>query len=549
MTRGASLRCLLPLFMTFTLSSGLALQERRQIDLDALRQEQEEDYYRKWLEEDVVYIISPEERAVFQSLTTPDEREQFIEQFWLRRDPDPRTAVNEFREEHYRRIAYANEQFASGIPGWKTDRGRIYITHGPPDQIEARPSGGRYARPMHEGGGTTATYPFETWWYRHIPGVGDDIELEFVDPSFSDEYRLALRPEEKDALLHVPGAGLTLAEELGLAQRQDHPYFSPGMRDYPYMFERAKDSPFARYETFATVQRPAEIKYTDLKEIVGVNITFDDLPFKVRQDYFQLNENQVLVPITLEFPNRNLTFREEGGVHTARVAVYSVITSITNRVVGEFEDDVVVAYRPESLERGLQQRSMYQKIVPLDRNQRYRLDLVVKDLHSGRVGVTRVGVVPPAYRGETLVASSLLLADSIRQLVEVPDTEEMFVIGDVKVRPSISKEFYANHALGVYFQVYNAGINQTTMTPDLSVRYQVVDGQGKKVLEFVDERGQSIQFFSTQRVVLIWAFSTADLPPGGYRMQVRVHDRIKDAVVEVEDDFELTAPQRMAAAR
>jgi GWxTD domain-containing protein len=548
MTRDAFL--LFPLCVTLTLSSGLALQERTRDDVDALRREQEEDHYRKWLDEDVVYIISPEEKAVFRGLTTPEEKEQFIEQFWFRRDPDPRTAVNEYREEHYRRIAYANEQFASGLPGWKTDRGRVYITHGPPDQIEARPSGGRYSRPMHEGGGTTATYPFEVWWYRHIPGIGDDVELEFVDPSFSDEYRLALRPEEKDALLHVPGAGLTLAEELGLAQRDQHPYFSPGMRDYPYMFQRAKDSPFARYETYSMVQRPPEIKYPDLKEIVGVNITFDDLSFRLRQDYFDLNENQVLVPITVEVPNRNLTFREEGGVHRAKLAVYGMITNISNRVIGEFEDDLVVSYTPQSLESGLQRRSMYQKIVPLDRNMRYRLDVVVKDLTSGRVGVTRVGIAPPAHRQETLTASSLLLSNSIRQLEDIPQAEEMFVIGDVKVLPSISNEFYVDHALGVYFQVYNVGINQTTMTPDLSVVYEVVDGAGEKILEFADERGQSIQFFSPQRLVLVWAFSTADLQPGSYRITARVHDRIKGATVEVADDFELTVPPtRMAATR
>src|SRR5271168_1283259 len=117
--------------------------------------------YKKWLNEDVVYIISPEERSAFLHLQTNEEREQFIEQFWQRRNPDPDSAENTFKEEHYRRIAYTNEHYASGIPGWKTDRGRIYITWGAPDDIDSHPSGGTYDRPSTEGGGTTSPYPFE----------------------------------------------------------------------------------------------------------------------------------------------------------------------------------------------------------------------------------------------------------------------------------------------------------------------------------------------------------------------------------------------------
>src|SRR5437867_10403199 len=168
---------------------------------------------RKWLDEDVAYIITNEERTTFKALKTDEEREQFIESFWLRRDPTPDTVDNEFKEEHYARIAYANERFASGIPGWKTDRGRIYVMYGKPDEIESHPSGGTYDRPIEEGGGTTSTFPFEIWRYRYIEGIGNEVLLEFVDPTMSGEYRMTIDPSEKDALLHVPGAGLTFDEQ------------------------------------------------------------------------------------------------------------------------------------------------------------------------------------------------------------------------------------------------------------------------------------------------------------------------------------------------
>ncbi len=137
--------------------------------------------YKKWLDEDVRWIITGEELQAFKQLSNDEERDQFIEQFWLRRDPTPDTVENEYKEEHYRRIAYANEHFAAGIAGWRTDRGRIYIVWGPPDEIESHPSGGLYNRDISEGGGTTSTYPFERWRYRYIEGIGNEVILEFVD--------------------------------------------------------------------------------------------------------------------------------------------------------------------------------------------------------------------------------------------------------------------------------------------------------------------------------------------------------------------------------
>jgi TonB family protein len=135
--------------------------------------------YDKWLNEDVVYIISDAERGAFLKLTTDEEREHFIEQFWQRRNPTPGAHENPFKEEHYRRIAYANEHFATGVPGWKTDRGHVYIIYGPPDEIESHPIAGQ---------GTTV--PREEWLYRHIERVGNDIVFRFTDPLLNGEYRL-----------------------------------------------------------------------------------------------------------------------------------------------------------------------------------------------------------------------------------------------------------------------------------------------------------------------------------------------------------------------
>ena len=415
-------------------------------DQDAVRNEEREDYHKKWLTEDVVYIITDEERSVFEKLTTPEEKDQFIEQFWFRRDPEPGSSVNEFKDEHYRRIAYANERFESGKAGWRTDRGRIYIVHGPPAQIESTPMGGDYIRPIWEGGGKTRTYPFEVWRYRHIDGAGSDVELEFVDKTFTGQYKLAVNHWEKDALLFTPQGGETTDELLGLAGKSTrllrlHDALPMWFDETPYRMGR--DTFIDRLMRVVNVQRPPKIKYKDLQEIVKVNVSFDDLPFQIRQDYFKLNEDRVVVPITLELENKYLNFKEENGIHTAKVALYGVITSITNRIVQEFEDDLQVAYKPEFLRQGLLQRSLYQKVVALDKRMRYKLDLVVRDLNSGRASHIRHAIVPPRYQDQELAISSLVVSNYLRRVEEAPDQDEMFMLGDIKLHPSPSKIFSA----------------------------------------------------------------------------------------------------------
>ena len=516
--------------------------EKRQ----AVKQEEYQDYYKKWLNEDVVYIITEEEEQVFGKLSTADEKEEFIEQFWHRRDPDFRTASNEYKEEHYRRVAYANERFPSGLPGWRTDRGRTYIIHGPPTQVTSRAGGGFYARPMHEGGGVTSTYPFEVWRYRYIEGIGDEVELEFVDASMTGEYRLALSADEKDALLYLPGAGLTLAEERGLMEKKDRPFFSPGrQRNYPMMATRQKDDPFDRFELYTKIKAPKAIRYNDLKELVDVSVGYENLPFEVRQDFFKLNDDAVLVPVTIEFDNKELSFEPEKGQQVARLAVYGIVTSITKRVVDEFDDDVYQSFSSEIFQEQLLKRSTYQKILTLDRKMRYRIDLVVKDVRSGRVGVVRKAIAAPAYGGDQLKASSLILSEALWILDEAPE-KDMFVLGDVHVRPSLLKSFSRTKTLGVYLQVYNAAFDQASLKPSLKARYKVSRGE-ETVIDMTDEAGESIQFSSGQRVVLIANLPLNNLEPGKYSLEVEIHDRITDQRVTTRDKFQVAGPLQVAA--
>ena len=344
--------------------------------------------YKKWLENDVAYIITNEERKAFKALATDEERENFIEQFWRRRDPNPDTEENEFREEYYERIAYANEHFASGIPGWKTDRGRIYITWGKPDSVEAHPSGGSYDRPSYEGGGSTTTYPFETWFYRHLDNVGDGIEIEFVDPTGSGEYRIARDADEKDALKYIPNAGLTASEELGLTSKADRitGVNNGGGQNY----QREQDTPFRRMEIISNLQRPPSVKFSDLDGIASGNsgsiLDKDPLNFDLRIDFFRQSDDRVITAFTVQATNKELAFDQIGGLEQATMNIFGRITAVSGKRSGIFEDSVTATATAEELAEARDRKSVYQKAVALTPGT-YKVDVVVRDVKSGNKGI------------------------------------------------------------------------------------------------------------------------------------------------------------------
>src|SRR5467141_1378713 len=406
--------------------------------------------YKQWLTEDVTYIISPDERNAFLQLDTNEEREQFIEQFWLRRSSNPDLPENDFKEEHYRRIAYANEHYASGIPGWKTDRGRMYIMWGPADEVESHPTGGTYDRPMEEGGGSTSTYPWETWRWRYLEGIGENIILEFVDPSGSGEYHLTMDPSEKDALLHVPGAGLSLMESMGMASKTDRFTRSDGTNLPKSMGgESSSMNEFNRLEQYSKAFRPPQVKYKDLEALVTARIVRDQVHFTYRTDYLKVTNDTVLVPVTVQIPNNQLSFDNKDGVHSATMNIFGRVSTLTGRVVQTFEDPVSRDFPDSLFQKSVKLQSIYQKAIPL-RPGLYRLDIVIKDVKSGNVGVINTRLQVPKFDDDTLEASSLILADQIEHVPAKQIGTGQFVLGSSKVRPKLDGEFPSNEKLRIY---------------------------------------------------------------------------------------------------
>ena len=484
--------------------------------------------YKDWVNKDVAYIITKEEKKAFEQLKTDEERENFIANFWLRRDPNPDTEENEFREEFYERIAYANEHFTSGIPGWKTDRGRIYITWGKPSSVESHPSGGNYNRPTYEGGGSTTTYPFEVWFYRYLEGVGSGIEIEFVDPSGTGEYRIARNANEKDALLNVPGAGLTLQEQFGLSNKGDR---IAGINNLNNTYQREQDSPFRRMEIINALSTPPQVKYGDLQASLTDSPVIDNNPldFDLRVDFFRQSDERVITAFTIQAENKELVFEDIGGLPTARMNIFGRIMAVSGKRSGIFEDSVTTNATKIELSETKARKSVYQKAIALTPG-RYKVDVIVRDVVSGNKGIQTIGFEVPKYEDSKLATSTLILATKLRSTTE-RDIGGMFVIGDAKVIPNLSSVYQLGQEVGIYLQVYNSGIDQTTLRPAVEVNY-ILMKDGKEILN-QPEMWEGLSD-SGQRLTLARLLPTAQMTPGDYEIKIKIVDKVPNAEGKIQ---------------
>ncbi|HEX4277543.1 MAG TPA: GWxTD domain-containing protein [Bryobacteraceae bacterium] len=513
------------------------LTEKQLKKKEAALKKELETPWRKWLNEDVTYIITDEERKAFKQLNTDEEREQFVEQFWLRRDPTPDTVENEFKEEHYRRIAYTNERFASGIPGWKTDRGRIYITFGPPDERDEHPSGGTYERPTAEGGGETTTFPFEDWRYRYIEGIGNDVNIEFVDTTMTGEYHMTMDPSEKDALTYVPGAGLTLSEQLGLSDktarfnRTDGTHMGASLGGTPASYNQ-----FDRLEQFAKLQQAPKVQFKDLEEKISTRITYNILPMQVTIDYMRQTESSVMALITVQFENKDLQFQTKDGVAKATVNLLGRISTMTRRPVQTFEKPLEIDAPPDMLAKYQKQRYIFQQAVQLSPS-RYRLNIVAKDTVAGNLNNYEVALDVPHFDEEKLATSSLILADTIEQLPLKSIGGGMFSIGDMKVRPRIGNKFEKNEKMGIYLQLYNFSPDEKTQKPSGSVEYEIAKvGSTDKIMEFTEEL-DSIANAAASQVTIEKLLPLSTLPAGTYTLKVKATDKKRNETVQQQQNF------------
>jgi GWxTD domain-containing protein len=513
-------------------------EKTRKKNARALKQELSKPY-KKWLDEDVAYIITDEERAAFKQLSNDEERDNFIESFWQRRDPTPDTEENEFKEEHYQRIAYANEHFAAGVPGWKTDRGRIYIVFGKADEVESHPSGGSYERPMEEGGGETSTYPFEQWRYRYIEGIGQEVIIEFVDTCMCGEYHMTMDRSEKDALLMTPNAGLTMWEQMGMSNKSQR-FNGNGLERLGLGPDSTslQAKQFDRLEQFAKLQQAPKVKFTDLEEAVNSKVILNPMPFDVHVDFVKVTSDTALVPITIQMKNRDITFVNKDGVQRGTANIFARLTTLTGKIVQTFEDTVQVDVPPELLPRTAENSEVYYKAVPL-RPGRYKLNVAVKDVNGDRKGVWSRSIIVPEYSDDKLSNSSLIVADQMEPVPTKAIGTGNFVIGTMKVRPRVAPadgkpavfKRDRDAKLNFWMQVYNLGMDEKTHKPSATIEYDVTNVATNKSIvqqvESTDTMGNVGDQLTLQKSI-----ASANLQPGVYKIQIKINDKISKQTVD-----------------
>jgi GWxTD domain-containing protein len=503
-------------------------RERRKATVAELKGE-----YKKWLNEDVRWIITDEETKSFKSLANDEERDQFIEQFWLRRNPNPDSNDNEFKDEHYARIAYANEHFAAGKPGWLTDRGHIYIAYGKPDSIDSHPSGGSYDRPMEEGGGNTSTFPFEIWHYRYLAGVGDNIDIEFVDTCMCGDYHATIDRSEKDALKHVPGAGQTMYEEQGQAKKADR--FSGGgleqLGNGP-LSSMQQSKQFDRLDTFAKLFAPPPVKFADLDKFLSSAKILSGPPFlfDVRTDYVKLTNDTVMVPLTLQIRAGDITYITKDGDSKGTVNILGRVSNINHRVIQTFEDTVNVETPSDLLEKTKNGTRVYWKALPLPPG-RYKVEIAIKDVNNpDHLGVWRRSVDVPKFDEDRLASSSLILADQMERVPSKDVGTGNFVIGNTKIRPRVPTTistpvvFHRAQNLNFWMQVYNLGIGDNKKN-DATIEYQVLDLATNKQILSASEQASKLNPNADQ-LTLEKTMPLASLEPGRYQVTIKINDGV-----------------------
>ncbi len=485
---------------------------------------------KKWLNEDVRWIITDEEAHAFKNLSNEEERQQFIELFWQRRNPNPDSPENEFRDEHYARIAYSNEHFAAGKPGWMTDRGHIYIAFGKPDSIDSHPSGGEYDRPMEEGGGETSTFPFEVWHYRYLEGVGANLDIEFVDTCMCGDYHATIDRSEKDALKHTPGAGQTLYESMGRAKQADRmtgglEQLGPGPDSSS---QQAKQ--FDRLSTFAKLMAPPKVKFSDLDEFLSSEKILSGPPFlfDVRTDYVKLTNDTVLVPVTLQLRNQDITYKTKDGDSRGVVNILGRVSNINHHIVQTFEETVTVETPEDLLDRTKTNSSVYWKALPLAPG-RYKLEIAIKDVNNpDHIGTWKRSVDVPKFDDERLGHSSLILADQMERVPSKDVGTGNFVIGNTKLRPRVPATittpvvFHRGQNLNFWMQVYNLGIGDNKRN-DATIEYQVMDMAGNKQILDSEESAAKVNPNADQ-LTIEKTMPLGSLLPGRYQVLIKIND-------------------------
>ena len=520
--------------------------------------------YSKWLNEEVLYIVSQREKEVFLSLRNDEDRENFIHNFWKSKDPTPATPLNEFREEHLRRLEYVKKRYFEGKAGWLTDRGRVYIMFGPPDFFETNPGGGRGF--LFDPSGPTAEFPSEVWTYRSIPGLKTRygrIDFIFIDNYNSGAYTLTTNPGLANALRNVSTSSREAGYETEKGQfpgQNDQNMAQNPIEQLTLLAELSR----SRGEVMEELERSARLR--KLRGVVEAKESLNSLPFGEQESYFQGKNNLTVIPVSIEVAGKDVLFQKSDDRYQGIVNFHVEIKDRENTVY-QTSDRLEMNLREETYGRRMTDFYQYKhrlEIKPGD----YSLHLVVWDEFSNKVGYLDKKISVPSYSQSEFSLSEVVLARSVRVVevkkepvvleskdipalkalegtnLKVPEKIEIvrpqvdpFTFGNLEINPNPMASYRPKEELVFFYQIYNPTFDAAQNKAGVFIEHQIwKDGQLVTLIDKPQEA--SIPIEQKPGFLNSGARYTLDqLNPGSYTLLIRVKDKFSDRAIEKKVNF------------
>lgn len=486
--------CLILTIVLFTLCvSWGSSQDISQED----KKEPLSEWSKQWLDEVVPYIITDAEKSVFLSLPNEVERGKFINQFWEKRDPDPNTPENEFKMAYYKRIAIANKVFSTGKKdGWRTDRGKIFILLGPPQEIQYDSMPIQSALSYYHGDREIWNY-----WGLENPRLPYNLEFVFVDKFGSGDYIF----EES---LNVGQFGRTIYDINALS----------------YHFDRLEILAEAMKNPFESRKK--------IEGIVSTHVSYDLIPIVTNTFCLKGTSQKTYIPLVSDILYANLSNKviEDKCYFSLNFLVN--VSDQQDRLVFQKSKDINFHFMPEDLPSPENRRYRFQTSCFLPPGD-YALNLIVLDNFGGKIGTVNKSLTVPDFNKGGMILSDIVLSpESFTREGALPE-ERQGSRQQLQAFTGMSNAFRSGDEMHVYFEVYNLLLDQKSQKNRVHMEYQIL--QDEKVLA---NPSQTDVLPSQQKDCKVrTSLKIKNFQPGDYILRIKVSDENAGASVIGQTSF------------
>jgi GWxTD domain-containing protein len=484
-----------------------------------IKEEEKKKTYdlKDWVDGPVRYISTYDEVKQFKSLKTDQERNHFIYKFWRRRDPSPLTISNEFRIQFWDRVVIANQHFdESSKPGWKTDRGKIFIMAGPPNEIEPIPDPEPSLRRSDMRSASVSGHRgLERWIYEGFPSLkaSNYIVVAFYRDA-TGEYRISYNPAHFAKV--APGI-IPSSDNYPDPQAPAKSDTQEGQTDEEDTraeeAEQQLDGAIARTEEIEKLNAISQFTY-DLAEIADTPFEEDLLQERIRTfEFFEQMQGSI-----------DFTIFQDANSHP--YLNLSIQTNLKNYYRGDISDETTI---PMSLFGNLQETGYQQ-------NEFLFTSEGVQELLTGKINLYSGTINIPPFRKGQIALSDPILASKIESAEEDSQKKVSPIPGNLIVTPKVHPSYSQEEEFYVYFQIYEVENDPSTGKPDLDLFYQFYIWDGRQYQKI----GESTLFQNVDAQERGWSFPLGKWPPGKFKLEITAKDNLSGFMDSKEIFFDIT---------